>query len=103
MGVGDAHPDAVEAAALERAQELAPERFGLDLTDVEADHFAPAGVLDGVGDHEPWRPRARPRGPSPASHRATDTGRRPPAAARGTPARAHPVARTDPTPGPWTS
>jgi hypothetical protein len=36
----------------QRAQELAPERFGLGFADVEADHFAPSGLVDGVGDHE---------------------------------------------------
>jgi hypothetical protein len=48
VGVGDAQADAVEAAALERAEELAPERLGLDLADIEADHLAPAGLVDGT-------------------------------------------------------
>ena len=50
--VGDAQADAVEAAGAQRAQELEPERLGLDLADVEADHLAPAGLVDGVGDHQ---------------------------------------------------
>ena len=35
-----------------RLQELAPERLGLRLADVEADDLAPAGLVDGVGDHD---------------------------------------------------
>jgi hypothetical protein len=50
--VADAQADAVEAAAAERAQELAPERLGLDLADVEADHLAPARFVHAVGDHD---------------------------------------------------
>ena len=52
VAVGDAEPDTGQAAGSERPQELAPERFGLGLADVEADHFAPAGLVDGVGDHQ---------------------------------------------------
>ena len=42
VGVGDAQAHAVQAAAAQRSEELAPERLGLDLADVEADHLAPA-------------------------------------------------------------
>jgi hypothetical protein len=47
----NAQAHAVEAAPLERAQELAPERFGLDFADVEADHLTPAGLMHRIGDH----------------------------------------------------
>ena len=60
MAVGDAQAHAVEAAGAQRAQELAPERLGLDLADVEADHLAPAGLVHAVGDHQRLR---RPRAP----------------------------------------
>ena len=33
-------------------EELAPERLGLRLADVEADDLAPAGLVDGVRDHD---------------------------------------------------
>jgi hypothetical protein len=39
-------------ARSQRAQELAPEGFGLTLLDVEADHLAAAGLVHRVGDHE---------------------------------------------------
>lgn len=55
MGVGDAQSDAVEAAAPQRAQELAPERLGLDLADVEADHLTAAALVHAVGDHQRLR------------------------------------------------
>ena len=49
--VRDAHPDGVEAAALERSEELAPEGLGLDFANVEADHLAPPGLVHRVADH----------------------------------------------------
>src|SRR4051812_30694614 len=51
MRVADRELDADQPAGDERAQELAPERLGLGLTDVEADDLAAAGLVDGVGDH----------------------------------------------------
>ena len=36
----------------QRAEELAPERLGLGLADVEADHLAPAALVHGIGDHQ---------------------------------------------------
>src|SRR3954453_1461588 len=50
--VGDGELDADQAARDERAQELAPERLGLGLTDVQADDLASAGLVDGVRDHD---------------------------------------------------
>ena len=43
----------------QRAQELAPERLGLDLADVEADHLAAAGLVHAVGDHQRLRDHVR--------------------------------------------
>ena len=50
VGIGDRqlHPD--QAAGDQAAQELAPERLGLGLADVEADDLAPAGLVHAVGD-----------------------------------------------------
>src|SRR4051794_29581356 len=42
----------VRPRARSEREELAPERFGLGLADIEADHFAPAGFVHGVGDHQ---------------------------------------------------
>src|SRR4051812_8709594 len=50
--VGDGELDADQPARDERAQELAPERLGLGLTDVQADDLASAGLVDGVRDHD---------------------------------------------------
>jgi hypothetical protein len=52
VAVGHAQADAVQAAATQIAEELAPERLGLDLADVEADHLAPPGLVHAVGDHQ---------------------------------------------------
>ena len=52
VGVGDDQLHAGEAALDEAAQEAAPERFGLGLADVEADHLAVAGLVHGVGEHQ---------------------------------------------------
>jgi hypothetical protein len=50
--VGHDEPDALQAARLQRAQELQPEGLGLDLAEVQADDLAPTAVMDGVGDHQ---------------------------------------------------
>ena len=42
----------MQAAGAQRPEELAPERLGLGLADVEADHLAAAGLVHGVGDHQ---------------------------------------------------
>jgi hypothetical protein len=55
MLVGDAETHALQAAALEVAHKLDPERLRLDLAQVEADHLAPAGLVHGVGDHKRLR------------------------------------------------
>ena len=52
MGVGDAQPDAVQATSPQATQELPPERLGLGLADVQADHLAAAGFVHAVGDHQ---------------------------------------------------
>jgi hypothetical protein len=53
VGVGDAKPHAREAARLEREQELGPERLGLGFADVQAEDFADAALVDGVGSPAP--------------------------------------------------
>ena len=50
--VGDRELDADQAARDQRAQELAPERLGLGLADVEAEDLAPAGLVDAVRDDD---------------------------------------------------
>jgi hypothetical protein len=52
VGVGDAQLDAVQATSPQRAQKLAPERLGLGLADVQAEHLPAAGLLHAVGDHQ---------------------------------------------------
>ena len=52
MIVGDDELHAVQAAGAQRAQKLQPERFGLDLAEVQADDLAHAVCADGVGDHQ---------------------------------------------------
>ena len=52
MLVGDDELHAIQAAGPEGAQELKPERFGLDLAEVQADDLAHAVCADGVGDHQ---------------------------------------------------
>src|SRR5262249_46302467 len=49
---GDDQLRAGQAALDQAAQEAAPERFGLALADVEADHLAVARLVYGVGKHE---------------------------------------------------
>ncbi len=56
--VGDAQPDAGQAAGPQAAQKLPPEHFGLALADIEAEHLAPAGLVDGVGEHQALLPHA---------------------------------------------
>ena len=50
--VADGQLHADQAARDEAAQELAPERLGLRLADVQADDLAPAGLVHGVRDHD---------------------------------------------------
>lgn len=50
--IADDKPQTGQAAGAEAAQELDPERLGLDLAEVQADHLAPGGLVDGVGDHQ---------------------------------------------------
>ena len=52
MVVGDHEPESVQAAGAQAAQELRPERLGLDLADVQADHLTAPAVVNGVGDDE---------------------------------------------------
>jgi hypothetical protein len=50
--IADGQAHAVQTAGPQRAQELRPERLGLDLAEVQADHLAPPAVMDRVGDHQ---------------------------------------------------
>src|SRR3954462_7277528 len=52
MRVADRELDADQAARDERAQELAPERLGLRLADVEADDLPAPRLVDRVGDND---------------------------------------------------
>ncbi len=52
MGVGDDQLHALQAARDERTHELAPERLGLGLADVDAEDLAPARLVHAVGDHD---------------------------------------------------
>jgi hypothetical protein len=52
MCVADRELDADQPARDEATEELAPEGLGLRGADVEADDLAPAGLVDGVGDHD---------------------------------------------------
>jgi hypothetical protein len=52
VGVGDAQPDPGQPAGAQAAQELAPERAGLGLADVQADDLAAAGLVHAIGDHQ---------------------------------------------------
>jgi hypothetical protein len=51
MGVGDRELHANQAALDQAAQELAPERLGLGLADIQADDLAASGLVHGVRDH----------------------------------------------------
>ena len=53
--VGDDQLHTVEPALDQAAEEAAPERLGLALADVEADHLPVAGLVHGVGKHERLR------------------------------------------------
>jgi hypothetical protein len=50
--IADDQPQALQAAGPEAAQKLRPERLGLDLAEVQADHLAATGVMHGGGDDE---------------------------------------------------
>ncbi len=52
MVVADHKPQAAQSAGSEAAEEVGPERLGLDLADVQADDLAVPGFGDGVGDDE---------------------------------------------------
>ena len=56
MSVRNAELHAGQAAGPEAAEELAPERLGFALADVDADHLAAAGLVDAVGDHQALLP-----------------------------------------------
>ena len=50
VGVADGQLDADQAARDQAAQNVAPERLGLSLADVEADDLAASGLLDTMRD-----------------------------------------------------
>jgi hypothetical protein len=52
VGVRDAQAHALESAGAQAAEELAPERLGLSLPDVQADDLTAAALVDPVGDHQ---------------------------------------------------
>ena len=52
VGIGDARAHTLESAGTQAAQELAPERLGLGLPDVQADDLTAAALVDPVGDHQ---------------------------------------------------
>src|SRR3954447_26276448 len=52
MRVADRERDADEAARDERSEELAPERLGLGVADVQTDDLPAPGLVDGVRDHD---------------------------------------------------
>ena len=52
MRVADGQLHADQAARDELAQELAPERLGLGLADVQADDLPPPRLVHGMGDHD---------------------------------------------------
>ena len=52
VGVGDDQLHPLQPASAERAQERPPERLGLGLTNIQADHLTPARLLHAVGDHQ---------------------------------------------------
>jgi hypothetical protein len=51
VGVTDRQLHADQAALDQRPEELAPERLGLGLADVQTDDLAASGLVHGVGDH----------------------------------------------------
>ena len=52
MGVGDDQLHPLQPASPQRAQEATPERLGLGLPDIQADHLSAAGLVHAVGDHQ---------------------------------------------------
>jgi hypothetical protein len=50
--VGDRQLQARESALAQAAQELGPERAGLDLADVRANHLPHTSLMHGVGDYQ---------------------------------------------------
>jgi hypothetical protein len=50
--VGDHELHAGQAALDQRAEDRAPERFGLGFADVERNHFAVARLVHAVGEHQ---------------------------------------------------
>ena len=52
MGVGDDQLDVDQAARDQAPDELRPERLGLGGTDIEADNFSPAGLVDALRDDD---------------------------------------------------
>src|SRR4030095_8270742 len=52
VGVRDAQPDACQPAGAQAAQELAPERLGLGLTDLDDDDPPAAGLVHAVSDYQ---------------------------------------------------
>src|SRR4051812_38934180 len=52
MRIADRQLHADQAARDQASEELAPERLGLRLADVQADDLASAGLVNGVRDHD---------------------------------------------------
>jgi len=52
VGVGDAQPHAGQPTGAQATEELAPERLGLGLADVDPDGLTAAGLVHAVGDHQ---------------------------------------------------
>jgi len=50
--VGDRQAHPRQAPGHQPAQELDPEGTGLDLAEVDPDHLATAGLMNGIGDHQ---------------------------------------------------
>src|SRR5262249_37403571 len=53
--VGNQQLHTLQAARDAAAEEAPPERLGLALADVDADHLPVAGLVDGVGEHQRFR------------------------------------------------
>ncbi len=49
---GDAQAHALESSGAQAAQELAPERFGLGLADVQTEDLTAASLVDAIGQHQ---------------------------------------------------
>jgi hypothetical protein len=52
VGVGDHQLDPLQAAGAQRPQERPPERLGLGLAHVQADHLPTARLMHAVGEHQ---------------------------------------------------